>query len=238
MNLVWRVQKIKVKFTGRIKTLFVADACDGVSTVEQFVSHEIDTEFFLYLGGNENATEKDIVCATNIIYSGQEGGSEPRSSASLAIRSDLFPIYNSGSSYDVPLFLSGNFLPLDRKQKSNLEYVVLGVDSANREQLLLPHPQGGWNPGSTTLNVLANQYTIDFAFVSDDPESVPPTAISCVDPESGPYQNQFFPSGIQAIFQEIDEFTLTPFYWPYDPGDGGGPIYDSATGAQLRPFPD
>jgi hypothetical protein len=26
-------------------------------------------------------------------------------------------------------------------------------------------------------------------------------------------------------------------YWPYDPGDGLGPIYDSATGAQLRPFP-
>lgn len=26
-------------------------------------------------------------------------------------------------------------------------------------------------------------------------------------------------------------------YWPYDPGDGDGPIYDSATGAQLRPFP-
>ena len=26
-------------------------------------------------------------------------------------------------------------------------------------------------------------------------------------------------------------------YWPYDPGDGLGPIYDSTTGAQLRPFP-
>ena len=26
-------------------------------------------------------------------------------------------------------------------------------------------------------------------------------------------------------------------YWPYDPGDGGGPIYDSITGAQLRGFP-
>lgn len=26
-------------------------------------------------------------------------------------------------------------------------------------------------------------------------------------------------------------------YWPYDPGDGLGPIYDSATGRQLRPFP-
>ena len=26
-------------------------------------------------------------------------------------------------------------------------------------------------------------------------------------------------------------------YWPYDPNDGGGPIYDSTTGAQLRGFP-
>lgn len=26
-------------------------------------------------------------------------------------------------------------------------------------------------------------------------------------------------------------------FWPYDPGDGGGPIYDSTTGAQLRAFP-
>jgi len=26
-------------------------------------------------------------------------------------------------------------------------------------------------------------------------------------------------------------------YWPYDPNDGGGPIYDSTTGQQLRPFP-
>lgn len=25
-------------------------------------------------------------------------------------------------------------------------------------------------------------------------------------------------------------------YWPYDPNDGGGPIYDSTTGAQLREF--
>ena len=27
-------------------------------------------------------------------------------------------------------------------------------------------------------------------------------------------------------------------YWPYDPGDGGGPIYDATTGQQLRPFPN
>ena len=27
-------------------------------------------------------------------------------------------------------------------------------------------------------------------------------------------------------------------YWPYDPNDGLGPIYDTATGKQLRPFPN
>jgi hypothetical protein len=26
-------------------------------------------------------------------------------------------------------------------------------------------------------------------------------------------------------------------YWPYDPGDGLGPVYDTTTGAQLRAFP-
>ena len=32
--------------------------------------------------------------------------------------------------------------------------------------------------------------------------------------------------------------TITPEeYWPYDPNDGGGPIYDSTTGAQLRGLP-
>lgn len=34
------------------------------------------------------------------------------------------------------------------------------------------------------------------------------------------------------------EATLTATaYWPYDPGDGKGPIYDSVTGEQLRGFP-
>lgn len=35
----------------------------------------------------------------------------------------------------------------------------------------------------------------------------------------------------------IDIDTEGPNYWPYDPDDGGGPIYDTATGDQLRdPF--
>jgi hypothetical protein len=40
----------------------------------------------------------------------------------------------------------------------------------------------------------------------------------------------------------LDGFTgidIRPkLYWPYDPNDGDGPIYDSATGEQLRPFPN
>ena len=46
---------------------------------------------------------------------------------------------------------------------------------------------------------------------------------------------------------EIPTFKITPLdssltvtaieYWPYDPDDGGGPIYDKDTGAQRRPFP-
>jgi hypothetical protein len=38
----------------------------------------------------------------------------------------------------------------------------------------------------------------------------------------------------------LDGFSTDFFpikYWPYDPGDGLGPIYNSATGAQLRAFP-
>lgn len=49
------------------------------------------------------------------------------------------------------------------------------------------------------------------------------------------------PSDLRPELTESDSvgyFILKPSeYWPYDPGDGLGPIYDSATGAQLRPFP-
>ncbi len=35
---------------------------------------------------------------------------------------------------------------------------------------------------------------------------------------------------------EVTNITIQPAeWWPYDPLDGGGPIYDSATGAVLRP---
>lgn len=48
------------------------------------------------------------------------------------------------------------------------------------------------------------------------------------------------PSYFQSNFNPptAGSIAITPTeYWPYDPGDGGGPIYDSTTGAQLRAFP-
>lgn len=49
------------------------------------------------------------------------------------------------------------------------------------------------------------------------------------------------PSPLSNTKFNIDGFngiTIKPKeYWEYDPNDGGGPIYDSTTGQQLRPFP-
>ena len=48
------------------------------------------------------------------------------------------------------------------------------------------------------------------------------------------------PSWLYGQFAPITSGSITitaSEYWPYDPRDGGGPIYDSATGEQLRGFP-
>lgn len=45
-------------------------------------------------------------------------------------------------------------------------------------------------------------------------------------------------AGSATASANLTSITLTPkSYWPYDPGDGGGPIWDASTGSQLRdPF--
>jgi hypothetical protein len=49
-------------------------------------------------------------------------------------------------------------------------------------------------------------------------------------------RNLIFPIG--GDFEGTGSLAISATeYWPYDPGDGGGPIYDSVTGAQLRDFP-
>jgi hypothetical protein len=48
------------------------------------------------------------------------------------------------------------------------------------------------------------------------------------------YEMPIFSSGFGAFSASIEANE----YWPYDPEDGGGPIYDTLTGEQLRDFPD
>jgi hypothetical protein len=44
-------------------------------------------------------------------------------------------------------------------------------------------------------------------------------------------QPDYFPEGIAGLYIKAVE------YWPYDPGDGGGPIYNTETGEQIRAMP-
>jgi hypothetical protein len=48
--------------------------------------------------------------------------------------------------------------------------------------------------------------------------------------------DSYVPDTAEFVDGEI-KITATE-YWPYDPQDGLGPIYDKDTGAQLRPFPN
>jgi hypothetical protein len=51
-------------------------------------------------------------------------------------------------------------------------------------------------------------------------------------------ERQFLMNRMAGDLPELSDVVIEPYeFWEYDPGDGGGPIYDSQTGAQLRAFP-
>jgi hypothetical protein len=55
--------------------------------------------------------------------------------------------------------------------------------------------------------------------------------------ESFPVYGHAFDGGAASAAGSFNHVVSAEEYWPYDPEDGGGPIYDSVTGAQLRDFP-
>ena len=55
---------------------------------------------------------------------------------------------------------------------------------------------------------------------------------SC-NPDNG--ELEFNPDAVRVTV--VSGILTAAEYWPYDPGDGLGPIYDATTGAQLRAFP-
>jgi hypothetical protein len=77
---------------------------------------------------------------------------------------------------------------------------------------------------------------------STDPFNGANAAVGAIDFSFGPqgtsryYSKQITVYGESGSSPVSGSITATA-YWPYDPGDGQGPIYDSTTGEQLRPFP-
>ena len=85
--------------------------------------------------------------------------------------------------------------------------------------------------GIVTLKVLGENFATD-VYISEPP---PP------DPEDGPELTAAILERNEALIDHAEEYASGSVeaieYWPYDPEDGLGPIYDKDTGAQLRPFP-
>lgn len=83
------------------------------------------------------------------------------------------------------------------------------------------------------IDVRASIQTTTF-FYGNGGEAVPYVVGTCTITVQD--RNLIFPIG--GDFQGTGSLAISATeYWPYDPGDGGGPIYDSGTGAQLRAFP-
>ena len=93
-----------------------------------------------------------------------------------------------------------------------------------------------WSLGQQTPVLIDDSYAIKFYDIFDGVQTMEKTDYLTFRATATPgsyYDNPPVPATDSAGY-----FTISPSeYWPYDPNDGGGPIYDSVTGEQLRPFP-
>lgn len=95
-----------------------------------------------------------------------------------------------------------------------------------------------WSLGNQVPVFIDDQYAIKFFEISNGVQLMQKTDYLTfkATATAGGYYNK--PDAVPAPTDSAGFFTISPSeYWTYDPGDGGGPIYDSTTGAQLRAFP-
>lgn len=99
---------------------------------------------------------------------------------------------------------------------------------------------------SYVVNLIAGNTSLDI-YASNVPTNFDPLGDGPVGSFSYEFLGKTFTSDIYSLTRSessdisglnVVSSLVATEYWPYDPGDGGGPIYDSATGAQLRPFPN
>jgi len=85
-------------------------------------------------------------------------------------------------------------------------------------------------PRGETQNATTSQYKAYFHMPAPSSEIIEIDLFDATTPS--PLSNTRF------NVDGFDGITIKPkLYWAYDPNDGDGPIYDTETGAQLRPFP-
>jgi len=118
----------------------------------------------------------------------------------------------------------------------NRQFDVGGPDPFNDVSIILRIRPGAEQSGELIkmeVDVLANLYTLQLFYANGSPTVANEIGIGSIETEAGivtfPIGSDF--NGSASLVISAAE------YWPYDPGDGGGPIYDSGTGAQLRSFP-
>ena len=118
----------------------------------------------------------------------------------------------------------------------NRQFDVGGVDPLNDVRIIIRIRPGAEQSGELIkmeVDVLANLYTQVLFYADGSPSVTNQIGTGSIETEAGivtfPIGSDFNGSALLVI-SAVE-------YWPYDPNDGGGPIYDSATGEQLRGFP-
>lgn len=168
--------------------------------------------------GEAFASEKQLVCGENIIQH------DPNSS-DTAVNHMFYFIMQSGlvtsggrtSSTNMILYYDLNFLAQKEGPENKYRMPLRFTYAASQSD-------GGIYSGDTPPNKETQSDALTVKMLNKEFKCDIFTEIQTSTAGGSSVQNM-------AVVLEAIE------YWPYDPNDGLGPIYDSTTGAQLRPFP-
>ena len=216
MALYWRVKKWKVS---------------GV--FEYYITSKVSTNYEFILT-RDAATEADLVCTDELGYVKQftRTGTPITDSWSGGT-------LNFTAAILLP-FMGSDGPPTNRaaiKQGDNLYSAGISFFA-------------GFEEGEPSADEYISPYLIRSAFKTSSPsfpEAEPPNAVVPINFLNQTYGLLAQSSKIELTIEIGGNLVTIPLdinmaidaieYWEYDPNDGGGPIYNSATGAQLRPFP-
>jgi hypothetical protein len=214
MALYWRVKK------WRVSGIF-----------EYYVTSKVSTNYECFFT-RDAATEADLVCVDEFEFIKQF--TRTGTSIDLGLSSgtaefvaglSIFSVGGEGPITNRPVINQGNNLysagivfaaSVEEGAPSADEYLFSSVVRASFKTSSPSFPEA--DPPNTTVPLTFLEQTYNLLANKSEP------VITL--PNNGGTTTLAISMAIEATE-----------YWPYDPGDGGGPIYDSETGQQLRAFP-